>query len=267
MWNPTADCPSLEGKVALVTGGSRGLGRQMVLAFARAGADVIVASRKQSTCDEVAAEASKLGHRALGVACHVGHWDDVERLADQAYAEFGRLDVLVNNAGMAPLFPSLAEVSEELFDKVVAVNFKGPFRLTALVGERMHAGAGGSVINISSTASLGPSPWALPYSGAKAALNMLTQGFSAAFSPNVRVNTIVIGPFATDVAEHWADPPDHDHPGWTKAGLRVGQPDEMVGLAVYLASDASSFTNAATIRVDGGPVRATRGPVVSSARP
>jgi NAD(P)-dependent dehydrogenase (short-subunit alcohol dehydrogenase family) len=89
-------------------------------------------------------------------------------------------------------------------------------------------------------------------------LNALTLGFSAAFSPGVRVNSIIVGPFATDIAEHWADPPDHDHPGYTKAGLRVGQPDEIVGLALYLASDASTFTNAATIRVDGGPVRATR---------
>jgi len=258
---------SLAGRTALVTGGSRGLGRQMALAFAAAGADVAIVSRKLDACEATAREVEALGRRALPYACHMGRWDEIEPMANAVWDGLGKVDILVNNAGMSPLYPSLGAVSEDAFDKVIGVNFKGPFRLTALIGERMVAGAGGSVINISSTASLGASPWALPYAGAKAALNVLTQGFSAAYSPNVRVNTIVIGPFATDVAEHWADPPDHDQPGWTKAGLRVGLPDEMVGLALYLASDAASFTNAATIRVDGGPVRASRGDTESSPRP
>jgi NAD(P)-dependent dehydrogenase (short-subunit alcohol dehydrogenase family) len=258
---------SLAGKSALITGGSRGLGHAMALAFAEAGADVAVVSRKLDACEETVREVEARGVRGYAHACHVGRWDEIEPMAEAVWNALGKIDILVNNAGMSPLYPSLGEVTERAFDSVIGVNFKGPFRLTALVGERMHAGAGGSVINISSTASLSASPWALPYSGAKAALNMLTQGFSAAFSPNVRVNTIVIGPFATDVAEHWADPPDHGNPGWTKAGLRVGQPDEMVGLALYLASDASSFTNAATIRVDGGPVRARRGEADASPRP
>jgi NAD(P)-dependent dehydrogenase (short-subunit alcohol dehydrogenase family) len=188
----------------------------------------------------------------------MGRWDDIEPMVEAVYTHFGKVDVLVNNAGMSPLYPSLEAVSEDNFDKVVAVNFKGPFRLTALVGARMHRGAGGSVINISSIASLEASPWALPYAGAKAALNALTDGFAAAYSPHVRVNTICVGPFATDVAEHWADPPDHDHPGWTKAGLRIGLPEEITAAALYLASDAWSFTNGALLRIDGGPVRARR---------
>ena len=123
----------LSGKVALVTGGSRGLGREMVLAFARHGADVVIASRRLDTCEEVADEVQReTGRRALPVACHVGRWDDLERLTDAAYDEFGHVDVLVNNAGMAPVYPSLVEATEELFDKVVAVNLKGPFRLSAL---------------------------------------------------------------------------------------------------------------------------------------
>jgi len=250
---------SLAGKTALITGGSRGLGHAMSLAFAEAGANVAVVSRKLDACEATVREVEARGTRGLAYACHLGRWDEIEPMANAVWDHFGKVDILVNNAGMSPLYPSLGEVTERAFDSVIGLNFKGPFRLTALIGERMHAGDGGSVINISSTASLGASPWALPYAGAKAALNVLTQGFSAAYSPNVRVNTIVIGPFATDVAEHWADPPDHDQPGWTKAGLRVGLPDEMVGLALYLASDAASFTNAATIRVDGGPVRAQRG--------
>jgi len=248
----------LTGKVALITGGSRGLGHAMALAYAEAGADVAVVSRKLDACEATAREIEKLGRRALPYACHIGRWDEIEPMARAVWDHFGKVDILVNNDGMSPLYPSLDQVTERGFDAVIGVNFKGPFRLTALIGQRMHSGAGGSVINISSTASLGASPWALPYAGAKAALNSLTQGFSAAYSPNVRVNTIVVGPFATDVAEHWADPPDHAHPGWTKAGYRVGLPEEVVSLALYLASDASSYTNGAQIRIDGGPVRARR---------
>ena len=251
-----ADRFSLAGKSALITGGSRGLGHAMALAFADAGADVAIVSRKLDACEATVREIEAKGRRGFAHACHIGRWDEIEPMANAVWDWSGKVDILVNNAGMSPLYPSLGEVTERGFDSVIGVNFKGPFRLTALLGERMHAGAGGSVINISSTASLGASPWALPYAGAKAAINALTLGFSAAFSPNVRVNTIVVGPFATDVAEHWADPPDHDNPGWTKAGLRVGQPEEIVGLALYLASDASSFTTGAQIRIDGGPVRA-----------
>jgi len=253
-----ADRFDLSGKVALITGGSRGLGHAMALAYAEAGADVAVVSRKLDACEATAREIEALGRRALPYACHIGRWDEIEPMANAVWDHFGKVDVLVNNAGMSPLYPSLDQVTERGFDAVIGVNFKGPFRLTALVGQRMHDGAGGSVINISSTASLGASPWALPYAAAKAALNALTQGFSAAYSPNVRVNTIVVGPFATDVAEHWADPPDHARPGWTRAGLRVGLPEEIVALALYLASDAASYTNGAQIRIDGGPVRARR---------
>ncbi len=144
------------GKVVLVTGGSRGLGREMVLAFAERGADVVIASRKLQACEEVAREAEKKGRKALPIACHVGRWDEVGKLADAAYERFGRVDVLVNNAGMSPLYPALEDISEDLFDKVVGLNFKGPFRLSALVGSRMAKGDGGSIINISSTASLNP---------------------------------------------------------------------------------------------------------------
>ena len=128
----------LSNKIAVVTGGSRGLGREMVLAFAKAGADVVIASRKLEACEAVAREIEKLGRRALPLAAHVGKWDDNDKLAEAAYKHFGRVDILVNNAGMSPLAPSLAETSEALFDKVVDVNFKGPFRLSVLVGENMN---------------------------------------------------------------------------------------------------------------------------------
>lgn len=124
----------LTGRTALVTGGSRGLGRQMVLAFAEAGADVVITSRKIDACEATAKEVRDLGRRALPVACHVAKWPEIDNLVEAAYAEFSRIDILVNNAGMSPLAPSSEETPEELFDKVVGVNFKGPFRLCAAIG-------------------------------------------------------------------------------------------------------------------------------------
>jgi NAD(P)-dependent dehydrogenase (short-subunit alcohol dehydrogenase family) len=237
--------------VALVTGGSRGLGRRIALGFAGAGADVVVASRKLEACEAVAKEIkSSTGRQALAVACHVGEWTQIDALVDAAYARFGRVDVLVNNAGMSPRYGSPADVSEALYDKVLAVNLKGPFRLTALVGPRMAAGDGGSIVNVSSVAASRPRPDALPYAAAKAGLNALTLGFAHAFGASVRVNAIMAGPFATDASDAW-DPETHERFGAYALG-RIGDPGEIVGTALYLASDASSFTTGAIVRVDGG---------------
>ncbi|HEY1827671.1 MAG TPA: glucose 1-dehydrogenase [Acidimicrobiales bacterium] len=242
----------LEGKVALVTGGSRGLGRAMALAFADAGADLIIASRKLDNCQEVAVEVEEMGRRALPVAFHVGHWDEIDGLVEQSYAAFGRVDVLVNNAGMSPLYPSLTEVSEDLWDKVMAVNLKGPFRLTALVGTRMAAGPyGGSIINISSSGSIRPTGHMLPYDAAKAGLNTLTEGFAQEFGPSVRVNCIMAGPFLTDISKAW-DLESFNKGAKRFALQRGGEPEEIVGAALYFASDASSYTTGAILRVDGG---------------
>lgn len=242
------DLFDLTGKVALVTGGSRGLGREMVLAFAAAGADVVITSRKVDACEAVAAEVRELGRRALSVSAHVGHWDDLGLLVDAAYEEFGKVDILVNNAGMSPLAPSSAGTSEELFDKVVGVNFKGPFRLASLVGERMAEG-GGSIINISSSGALFPQPRFGPYAGAKAALNALTTVFALEYGPTVRVNTISAGPFLTDISKAWSE----EKRQTTRSAVgRPGRPEEIVSTALYLASDASSYTTGALIRVDGG---------------
>jgi NAD(P)-dependent dehydrogenase (short-subunit alcohol dehydrogenase family) len=239
----------LSGKVALVTGGSRGLGRAMVLGLAEAGADVVVTSRKLEACRAVAAEVEAIGRRALPWPCHVAHWPEIDGLVEAAYDHFGRVDVLVNNAGMSPVYDQPADVSEELWDKVVGVNLKGPFRLTALVGRRMAEGDGGSVIMVSSTGSIRPNATILPYAAAKAGLNSLAEGFAQALGPRVRVNTIMAGPFYTDASKAWAS--DRSTP--TGSALRrVGEPDEVVGAALYLASDASSYTTSATLRVDGG---------------
>jgi NAD(P)-dependent dehydrogenase (short-subunit alcohol dehydrogenase family) len=243
----------LAGKVALVTGGSRGLGKSMALGFADAGADVIVASRKIENCQAVAREVEAKGRSALAVACHVGHWDELEGLVAQSYEAFGHVDVLVNNAGMSLLYDSLPSVTETMWDKVVDLNLKGPFRLTALVGSRMESDPrGGSIINISSTGSIRPAPGMLPYDAAKAGLNALTVGFAHAFGPTVRVNCIMAGPFMTDVTAAW-DIPAFERGAKVHFALqRGGQPDEIVGAALYFASEASSYTTGAILRVDGG---------------
>ena len=241
----------LRGKVALVTGGSRGLGRAMVLGFARAGADVVIASRKLEACEAVAREVEALGRSALAQACHVGHWGEVETLAESAYGHFGRIDVLVNNAGMSPVYPRPVDVSEDLFDKVIGVNLKGPFRLTAIVGERMMESDGGSIINISSTASERPGANVIPYAAAKAGVNAMTEAFAHAFGPKVRVNCIMPGPFLTDISKAW-DMAAFEQQARRFDLRRGGDPEEIVGAALYFATDASSYTTGAILRIDGG---------------
>jgi NAD(P)-dependent dehydrogenase (short-subunit alcohol dehydrogenase family) len=242
----------LSGKIALVTGGSRGLGREMGFAFAEHGATVVVASRKVDACVSTAAEiTAATGRKALGLGCHVGRWEDCGRLAEQVYDQFGRVDILVNNAGMSPRYPSLAEVTEELFDKVLAVNLKGPFRLSSLIGTRMTEGTSGAIINISSFTAVQPAPNELPYAAAKAGLNNLTIGMARALAPRVRVNCIMAGPFATDISQAWDAEARAAIEDLVPLG-RAGRPNEIVGAALYLASEASSFTTGAVLKVDGG---------------
>lgn len=236
------------GKVVLVTGGSRGLGYQMVKAFARRGADVIIASRKLDNCEAAAQECRALGRRALAVAAHVGRWAECDALIAASYAEFGRVDVLINNAGMSPPCPS-HEMPESLFDSVLNLNFKGPFRLASQIGHRMAQGDGGCIINISSTGALMALPGVVPYGAAKAALNAMTVSLSREYAPKVRVNTISAGPFLTDIAEAWDARKREQQP---VAAGRPGNPEEIVTAALMLASPASSFTTGALLRVDGG---------------
>jgi NAD(P)-dependent dehydrogenase (short-subunit alcohol dehydrogenase family) len=244
---------SLAGKVALITGGSRGLGFAMAKGFAAAGADLVIASRDLDSCKAAAAEIEKMGRRAFPCACHVANWEQCARLVDEAYAHFGHVDVLVNNAGMSPIAPSSAETSEALYEKVLGVNLKGPFRMMALVGPRMAAGAGGSILNISSTASIRPTPQTAPYAAAKAGLNALTVAFAHEYGPTVRVNCIMAGPFHTDVSKGWSRSEWFTkHARESFALGRAGDPEEVVGAALYFASDASSFTSGAILRVDGG---------------
>ncbi len=242
----------LTGKVAVITGGSRGMGREMAAAFARCGADVVVASRKLDICEATANEiAQATGRRIEAIECHVGKWDHCDRLFAETYERMGRCDILVNNAGMSPLYGNLTDVTEELFDKVINVNLRGTFRLSALFGERMAADGGGSIINISSTAAINNGPHETAYGAAKAGINSMTKAFAQAYGPNVRVNVIMPGPFATDIANAWTDEIKDNIR--SQAPLeRIGAPDEIVGAAMYLASDASSYTTGAVIKIDGG---------------
>jgi NAD(P)-dependent dehydrogenase (short-subunit alcohol dehydrogenase family) len=246
------DLFDLTGKVAVVTGGSRGLGLEMCRAFARRGASVVVASRKLDTCEAVAAEITDATEaRAVGIACHVGRWDDCDRLVERAHDHFGHVDILVNNAGMSPLYPSLPEVTEELFDKVIGVNLKGAFRLSTLFAERMKVTGSGSIINVSSIAAVQPGANELPYAAAKSALNTLTIGFARAYAPHVRVNCIMPGMFLTDIAEAWT-PGAVESAGSIVPLGRIGGAREVVGAALYFASDASSYTTGSILKIDGG---------------
>lgn len=236
------------GKVALVTGGSRGLGYRMVKALAERGADVIVASRKIENCATVAEECRALGRRAMAYGVHCGRWDEIDGLIAASYAEFGRVDILINNAGMSPACPS-HDMPESLFDSVLNLNFKGPFRLASQVAHRMSAGDGGTIINISSTGALMALPMVIPYGSAKAALNAMSVSLSREYAPKVRVNTISPGPFLTDIAEAWDERKRETQP---VALGRPGNPDEIVTAALMLASPASSYTTGALVRVDGG---------------
>lgn len=244
----------LSGRVGLVTGGSRGLGLAICQGLAQAGAKVVVASRKLEACRQVADDLSaQYGVETLPVAANVSDWDDCEHLVSACVERFGGVDVLVNNAGLSPLYPSLAEHGQSLFDKVIGVNLKGPFRLTALLGPTMVGRGGGSIINISSAAAIRATPIALPYSAAKAGLEALTVGFAQDLAPTVRVNAIRCGMFATDISRAWGPRAEIDD--WAAEAIplgRLGDPGEIVAAAVYLASDASSYCTGTVITVDGG---------------
>jgi NAD(P)-dependent dehydrogenase (short-subunit alcohol dehydrogenase family) len=180
----------------------------------------------------------------------VAHWDELDGLVDAAYNRFGKVDILVNNAGMSPLYPTVLDVSEKLWDSVIGVNLKGPFRLSALVGTRMAAGDGGSIINVSSSGSLQPTAGTAPYGAAKRGLNALTEALAYAFGPTVRVNTLMPGPYLTDISDAWDL--DAMQEGLNQKALqRAGRPEEIIGAALFLASNASSYTTGSIVRSDG----------------
>jgi NAD(P)-dependent dehydrogenase (short-subunit alcohol dehydrogenase family) len=241
----------LSERVAIVTGATRGLGLAVASGYAAAGAHVIVVSRKAEACEAVASALRERGGSASAASCHVGRWHEIDALVETVYREFGRVDVLVNNAGISPLYEHVGAVSEELWDKVLAVNLKGPFRLCALIGERMARGEGGAIINVSSTGAARPTADIVPYAAAKAGVNAMTVGLADALGPKVRVNALMPGPFLTTIARDW-DIDALARRTETFPLRRAGEAREIVGAALYLATEASSFTTGALLTVDGG---------------
>ncbi|OBB19958.1 SDR family NAD(P)-dependent oxidoreductase [Mycolicibacterium elephantis] len=252
---PLPELLDMTDRVAVVTGGSRGIGRAVAEGFAMAGADVVIASRKLDNCERAAQEIeAATGRRALPVACHVGRWNDAELLLDAVYDAFDRCDVLVNNAGMSPVYEDLPSVTEELYDKVHAVNARGPFRLSALFGARMAERDGGCIINVTTAGTLRPDATDLPYAMAKAGLNALTLALAGAWAPKVRANLVMPGAFDTDISKAWGAEMQAQAAALNPM-KRIGVPEDMAGLCVFLASDAASYINGAQVLVDGGLFR------------
>jgi NAD(P)-dependent dehydrogenase (short-subunit alcohol dehydrogenase family) len=246
----------LTGRVSLVTGATKGLGRAMVQGLAEAGSDVVVVSRKQDLCEQVADEvAASTGRRALPVACHMGEWDAIPALVERVYDELGRVDVLLNNAGINPALTPLTEVTEAYFDKLCAVNLKGPIRLATLVAPRMGAGGGGSIINVATLGAYSAGPGVGTYTGLKAALLNFTKTMAAEWvSMGVRVNALCPGPFMTEMMKGTAkyDPGFIQRSAEATLMKRVADPDEVVGLTLFLASDASSYVTGEDYAIAGG---------------
>jgi NAD(P)-dependent dehydrogenase (short-subunit alcohol dehydrogenase family) len=243
----------LSGKVAVVTGGSRGLGLAISRSLSRAGATVAVASRKLAVCEQVVEELRADGASASAHSFDAGRWVDCDRLYDEVTGRWGGAHILINNAGISPVAPSSLETSEQLFDKIIAVNLRAAFRLSALFGAQMRTLGSGSIVNISSAGSLRPEPGFAPYAAAKAGLNVLTFTFAQEFGPNVRVNTVMPGPFHTDGTKAWSRSDEFArHAQRTLPLGRAGEPVEITGAILYLVSDLASFTTGATLTVDGG---------------
>jgi NAD(P)-dependent dehydrogenase (short-subunit alcohol dehydrogenase family) len=243
----------LNGKVAVVTGGSRGLGLAIVHGLSQAGATVAIASRKLDICSTVAEEITANGGRASAHAFNADSWDDCDRLYSEVTARWGGAQILVNNAGKSPVAPSSLATSEELFDKIIAINLRATFRLSALFGSQMQAKGGGAIVNISSTGSLRPDPSFAPYAAAKAGVDVLTETFAQEFGPTVRVNTVMPGPFHTDATRAWSKSDAFAEHAQRFLPLgRAGDPQEIVGAVLYLVSDLASFTTGSCLAVDGG---------------
>jgi NAD(P)-dependent dehydrogenase (short-subunit alcohol dehydrogenase family) len=243
----------LDGRVAVVTGGGTGLGREIVEAYAAAGATVVIASRKLEACERAAAEVRDRHQvEALGISCNVGVWSECESLVETVLSKFGRADILVNNAGAAPVYRDTAELTERMWRKVLEINLLGAVALSQGFGLRMAEAGRGTIINITSTGAIRPKDPFVPYAVAKAGLNTFTKAFAQSLGPQgVRVNAIQCGPFRTEMANAWDDRVVSILEK-TSALRRIGEPHEIQAAALYLASDESAFVTGAILELDGG---------------
>ena len=245
---------SLTDKIAIITGASRGIGEAIARGMAEQGATVVLASRKQEALDAVAASINAEGGKALAIACHMGKPDQIEALFERVKSEFGRLDVLVNNAATNPYFGPAIEATEAVFDKTFEVNVKGCFLMTQHAARMMVAQGGGSIINIASMVGVSPAPMQGVYSMTKAAVIAMTKAFAKELGgAGVRCNAICPGLTETKFARVLIDTKEIYETYIRDVPLgRHAQPSEMVGAAVYLASDASSYTTGSILVCDGG---------------
>jgi NAD(P)-dependent dehydrogenase (short-subunit alcohol dehydrogenase family) len=246
---------SLANKIALITGGSRGIGRAAALAFAAAGADVAVASRKAVDLERVAAEIQKLGRGSLAVQAHIGRMEEIPKLVKSVVEKFGRIDILVNNAGGSPALASALEADVRLWDKVMDLNLKGLFFLSQAVAKVMKEKGGGKIINVASIDGFRPDRQIGIYSISKAAVVMATKVMAKEWAQyNIRVNAIAPGHVRTLLSDSYlsSEPGMEDEMLKRTPLQRIAQPEEIVGGMIYLASDASSFVTGETLVIDGG---------------
>lgn len=244
----------LTGKVAIITGASKGIGKAIALGLAEQGAAVVVSSRKQEAVDEVAAEFNAAGFTAAGIACHVGDESQLDQLVSETISRFGGVDILINNAATNPVFGPLDQMTGEVFDKVMNVNVRACMLLANKCKPHMETRGGGSIINIASVEGIKPSPMMSVYSVSKAALIMLTQSQAREWgSDKIRSNAICPGLIKTKFSSAlWQNEDILNHFVGQLPLQRMAQPEEMVGLALYLASGASSYSTGGIFTADGG---------------
>lgn len=244
---------SLENKVALVTGGSRGIGRAIALGLARSGADIVIASRKIDDLEKVAEEIRSLGRKCLPVATHIGRLDEVKNLLERAVVEFGKIDILINNAATNPSMASAMDIDDRAWDAIMNLNLKGLFFLSQGTARIMKETGGGKIINIASVAGI--SPDILPvYSISKAGVIMATKVMAQQWAIyNIRVNAIAPSLTKTKFSEPLWSNQDILNIVMSRTPLaRPAEPEDMVGAVIYLASDASSYVTGQVIAIDGG---------------
>jgi len=249
-----ADMFDLTGRVAVVTGASRGIGEAIAKAYAQRGARVVVSSRKQEACEEVAKEIVADGGDAVALACHIGDMDALTRLFEEVGERYGQLDVLVNNAATNPYYGHVLDTDLGAFQKTVDVNIRGYFFASVIGGRMMRSSGGGSIINIASVNAVRPGPLQAIYSVTKGAVLNMTKAFAKECGPDgIRCNAILPGLIRTKFAGAlFADEKQLSHYVGDNPLRRVGEPGDLAGAAVFLASDASSYVTGEFLVVDGG---------------